>query len=223
MSNSGHATTTSDLHDAREVALHALSNMPTPESWVNLVVQLRQMAKSQTPKFQNALPSESWKYSLSAFQCLVKFLQAQDVFKERPHDLAPFMHLYDALAHLEQGGIPKLFPDSRKGKRPPEKPTKEVLKALAAKAVDELMSDGMLLDEATAKVAGSCGNLTGGRRVNANTVKNWRATLKSGAGAGAPKGGAALFAYQKPLPASFGATSRERADQLMLTLWESTH
>jgi hypothetical protein len=200
--------------DAAAVAIWAAAaeaEPPSTESWLDLMVNLRAGAECErhTPDDPDLPPGLA--FSAHAVQCIWRFLSQQPHFIREPADIVPLYRLSSAVIDLLRGQVGPMF-------KPPLKNgngcAPEITKGTAARALDELILAGEPVASATSRVARACGNTV-------ETVQNWRDRLHRKPGAGAPKDGAARFAYEKKLSPEMGITHRERADSLIKDLQRS--
>ena len=148
---------------------------------------------------------------------MLDFLQKQSGLMERG-DLAPFLRLNAALTDLTFGRVSNLFkPANKKIGRPGVGSSRELLQALAARALSELFEAGEDRDQAAGRIARA---LKAKRRdmtnVSAATVVNWRERLMQGPGPGASE--EAVRQYCMPLPDRFGGTPKLRGETLLKAL-----
>jgi len=161
--------------------------------------------------------------SAQALHSLVEFLQKQPHFIRRSQDLFPLRRLDFALFDLWNGTVSPMFRVSR-GKKPPNGSGLELIKGLAARAVDELLrasrddlQEPSSPEPAAQTVAQACGPLRGHGTVTGKDVINWREDCRR-----KPKRGAqdspGRWIYRQPLSPWTGNTPRERANHLLEVL-----
>jgi hypothetical protein len=193
-------------------------DMPDPQSWAELVMRLREAAEIDRRGMGNADLPTGLAGPLSAMHHLVVFLLKQRSFMApAADDLAPVIRLYTAMIDVLNGRPHPMFTPLTKsdGGRPGNAMAFEAIKGQAARALTEAMRAGVPKKEAAMKVARACGVLPGYGLVTGRNVISWRDRLQGKPGPGAPKDGAARFAYWKPLPAEMGGTAQQRADNLI--------
>jgi hypothetical protein len=196
----------------------AVIELPDPLSWAQLVAELRRAAEiDQNEAPETELPGHSAAWV--ALHGLYKFLLQQRVFQADPSPVAPLARLYGAMIDLRHGHVSKMFKPKRHNGRPTNDMIYETIKATTALAMTKLMRSGMS-KPAAARAVAKAYRSRHGRRITWQTVAGWRDTLEAGEGPGAPKDGAALFAYGKPsMP--LGDTDRQQADGLIEALRSS--
>jgi hypothetical protein len=190
-------------------------DLPSPESWARLVAFLHYAAEVDRTEMAGAeMPGHraSWVASFA----VLAFLIEQPALGDPA--IVPVLRLTAALADLRHGKVSAMFKPARAPGRSPNSSAFECIKGVAARTMTELMASGQDKWEAARLVARACGTMRGYGAVTSKTVAGWRNVLEAGAGPGAPERGAALFAYNKPLPASYGAAPRERARKLLVEL-----
>jgi hypothetical protein len=193
----------------------AMTARPKVSDWADLVAGLRWAAdtagwgEEEAPNF----PPGSIAPRL-ALKAIISFLCKQDCVRNHGAVL-PLVQLAGGLVDLGDGIANPIFkpaawkPDQRRKGR-----TDMMTMGLAARAVTELMDGGVPLRDATRSVANALrsGKVQGSRKVNAETVKNWRARIEEGGGS-APQD--AIDHYKGPLPDEFGHTPKQRGENLL--------
>jgi hypothetical protein len=192
---------------------------PDPRSWAALVLGLRQAAEIDRTESPDAKPP-GHRAAWLALHYLFSFLQEQRTIQNDPRVLAPIARLYNGMDDVHQGRKPPIFEGTPPNHRPGDTTGFAVLKGNAARALSEFRLSGMPKEEAAKRVARACGVVPGHGRVTSKNVSDWRIWLqrRPGRPGAPPKDGAALFAYQKPLPAYMGSTPLERAESLITAL-----
>jgi hypothetical protein len=191
--------------------------LPTPEDWVRFVLELRQLAEIDRREARDLNLPPGLGGVLLALDSIHTFLGSQKAFHDQA-DLAALQRLYCALLDLRRGRVSPMFKPvaqkggQSKGGNPGNGIEVDVVRGLAAKALSELILDGEPPEAAARKVASACGTLHGYGKVTGRLVTGWRAKLQGKPGRGAPKDGAARFAYRAQLAAN---SNRERADKII--------
>jgi hypothetical protein len=191
----------------------AAAEPPDHKSWADLIIQLRWNAERERirPSPATDLPA-GLDSSIFALRQLTMFIQRQPHFIRHPEDLKQIARLYEALLGLRRGHTSPMLKVRRPKSRPENGVGYETVKGTAARAMSELVKGkAMRPNEAARVVARACG-------ATAKKVERWREMMEQGPGPGAPEGGAALFAYRKPLPPNFGDTPSERGKKLLESL-----
>lgn len=195
----------------------AVSNPPNLESWVDLIVQIRNGNDREINNLSNSSQEIELSASVNAIHHIVSFLQAQSEFSDDKSALVPLMRLYMALQDLQRGIVSPMFkPQGKRG----NSAVYEIEKGYAERALSELLASGMSAEEASRKVASACGNFQKKGRIEAKTVRNWRERLEQGPGPGVSD--ASVLAYKRDLPIEFGKTPKERGEE-MLRLLKDAH
>ena len=204
-----------DADTAQRWAEEALHSLPSAESWMKLMLDLRGCAGWYRHEEKNSPQENKLQYPNYAFQKIINFLSQQPHFLEKPNDLEPLMLLHAALVDLSRGRVAPLLAPPKKAGNPGEGMAYEISKALAARAMSELMEGGVSTKEAARRVVSKLGNFYGKGRVPASRLTNWRARLEQGPGDGLASDGPALFAYRQKLPLDYGNTPIERAMRII--------
>ena len=198
-------------------AMEAIAHPPTMSSWIDLVVQLRNGADQDLAHLEDVDQPSGLVTSAHALHHLVQFLESQPLFAQDSSHLLPLKRLSSAVIDLMSGKVSGMFLPQKRPGRPGNASAFEIVKALAARAMSELMAAGLPRQKAAQAVAERCKPTTW------KTVAKWRENLMAGAGPGNPAGGPALFAFNRPLEAEMGATPRERAAHLLAELESVAH
>jgi hypothetical protein len=208
----------SALEGEGKIAMSAI-DLPDPRSWAELVMGLRHAAEIDRTESADAKPHGHLAAWLAVHH-IFSFLQQQRVIQNDPQVLAPVARLYNAMDDVYHGRKPAMFEGTPPNHRPSDATGFALLKGNAARALSEFRLSGMPKEEAAKRVARACGVVPGHGRVTSKNVSDWRAWLqrRPGPSGTPPKDGPALFAYQKPLPASMGSTPLERAESLIKAL-----
>lgn len=189
--------------------------LPSPDDVAEMIAYIRANAAVDREVWSKREPPDE----LSAVQgCLVgvlRLLEKQPGLMERG-DLAPLLRLNGALSDLTVGRVSTLFKPAKKAGRPVSS-QRELLQAIAARALSELIQAGEDRDQAASRIARA---LKAKRRdmsdVSATTVVNWRQRLMQGPGPGASEDAAQQ--YCMPLPDHFGETPKSRGEALLKKL-----
>lgn len=191
-------------------------SLPSPDDVAEMIAHIRANAAVDREVWSKREPPDE----LSAVQgCLLGvllLLEKQPGLMERG-DLAPLLRLNAALSDLGVGKVATFLKPAKKIGRPSVGSRREILQALAARALSELIEAGDDQDQAASRIVRA---LKAKRRdmgdVSAATVVNWRERLIQGPGRGASE--EAVQQYNMSLPDRFDETPRLRGEALLKAL-----
>jgi hypothetical protein len=149
-----------------------------------------------------------------ALKAVIDFLNKQPCVHSYGAAL-PLIELAAGLADLSDGiTVPALKPAKRNPDNRRKSRADALTMGLAARAAEELVKGGMSLKEACRAVATAlrAGKVRGWKKVNAETVKNWRARIAEG-DRGAPQ--EAIDHFKGDLPDTYGDTHKQRGESLL--------
>ncbi len=174
--------------------------VPDLERWARLTEELQ--AAEIEDRGRPAIEPPGWAGPRATLQSILGFLAS--VFPNDTNILDPLLRLNCAMIDLQDGLVSPMFKPSPQNGRPHNPTLFETTKGTAARAMNELMVDGMPRKAAAQAVLKACGSLRHHGKITWKTIAGWRDVLDAGEGPGAPAAGAALFAYRRPLPDRFG-------------------
>jgi hypothetical protein len=190
--------------------------LPNPDDVAEMIAHIRANAAVDREVWSKREPPDV----LTAVQgCLVgvlRLLEKQPGLMERG-DLAPLLRLNGALSDLTVGKVSNLFKPAKKKAGRHVSSQHELLQAMAARTLSELIEAGDDKDQAASRIARALKvRRSDMGDVSAATVVNWRERLIQGPGRGASE--EAVQQYNMSLPDRFGETPRLRGEALLKAL-----
>jgi hypothetical protein len=192
----------------------ASESPPNIDDFAEMLVHIRANAALDRDIFSKSQPPDELTGGLRSLQAILIFLEKQRWLWEAG-DLAPLLRLKGALDDLAAGNGSDLLKPSKKSGRPADGSRKDLIKAIAARTLQEFIEAGVDVEYAARRVAKA---LQARRReigdnVDWKTIVEWRQRLMRKPGRGASK--LAVQRFRAPLGNTFPKTPKERGEALL--------